>query len=99
MVVWEMGAILSRPQCVNSSPPSAAYMRQWIGSALVQIMACRLFGAKPLPELMLVYCQLDSWEQISVKFESDSIILFIQENAFEMVVCQNGGHFVQGEMS
>ena len=29
-------------------PPSATYMRQWIGSALVQIMACRLFGAKPL---------------------------------------------------
>ena len=23
-------------------------MRQWIGSALVQIIACRLFGAKPL---------------------------------------------------
>ena len=43
----------------NSSPPSAAYMRQWIRT-LVQIMACRLFGAKPLPEPMLVYCQLDS---------------------------------------
>ena len=26
--------------------PSAAYMRQWIGSALAQIMACRLLGAK-----------------------------------------------------
>ena len=34
-------------------------------------MACRLFGAKPLPEPMLAYCQLDSWEQISVKFESE----------------------------
>ena len=32
-------------------------------------MACRLLGAKPLPELMLVHCQLDSWEQISVKIE------------------------------
>ena len=32
----------------NSSPPSAPYMRQWIRSALVQIMTCRLFGAKPL---------------------------------------------------
>ena len=32
-------------------------------------MACRLFGAKPLPEPMLAYCELDSWEQISVKFE------------------------------
>ena len=33
---------------INSCLPSAAYMRHWIGSALVQIMACRLFGAKPL---------------------------------------------------
>ena len=41
------------------SPPSAAYMRQWIGPALVQIMACRLFGAKPLSKPMLDYCQLD----------------------------------------
>ena len=47
---------------INSSPPSAAYimyMRQRIGSALVQIMACRLFGAKPLSKPMLRYCQLD----------------------------------------
>ena len=28
---------------INSFPPSATYMRQWIGSALIQIMACRLF--------------------------------------------------------
>ena len=55
---------------LNSYPPSA-YMRQWIGSALVQIMAWRLVGAKPLPEPMLAYCQLDSWEQISVKFEPE----------------------------
>ena len=35
---------------------------------LVQIMACRLFSAKPLSKPMLRYCQLDSKEQISVKF-------------------------------
>ena len=35
-------------QMLNSSLPSVAYMRQWIGSALFQIMACRLFSAKPL---------------------------------------------------
>ena len=46
-------------------------MRQWTGSALVQAMAWRLFGANPLPEIMMVYCQLDSWEQISVKFKSE----------------------------
>ena len=26
-------------------------------------------------------------------------IIFFQENAFEIVVCQNDDHFVQGEMS
>ena len=39
-------------------PRSAAYMRHWIGSALVQIMVCRLFGAKTLSKPMLDYCQL-----------------------------------------
>ena len=46
-------------QRVNSSTPSAIYVHQWTGSALVQKMACRLFSAKPLPEPMLTYCQLD----------------------------------------
>ena len=62
---------LRQYQCVNSSPPSAAYMRQWTGPSSVQVMACRLFGAKPLPEPMMAYCQLDSWEQSSAKFESE----------------------------
>ena len=30
---------------------------------------CRLLDAKPLPEAMLTYCQLDSWNQISAKIE------------------------------
>ena len=50
--------------------PSAAHMCQWTGPALVHVMACSLFRAKPLPEPMLAYCQLDAWEQISVKIES-----------------------------
>ena len=49
---------------INSSPPSAIYMRQWIGSALVQIMACRLFGAKPLSKQMQGYYQFDPKEQV-----------------------------------
>ena len=44
---------------VSSSPPSAAYMPQWIGLALVLIMACRLFDTKPLSKPLLGYCQLD----------------------------------------
>ena len=58
-------------QIIYLSPPSAVYMRQWSGSALVQVMACRLNGAKPLPEPMLTCCPLDSWKQTSVKFESE----------------------------
>ena len=46
-------------------------MRQLTGSALIKVIACRLFGAKPLPEPMLTYSQLDSLEQILVKFESE----------------------------
>ena len=36
--------------------------------SLVQIMARRLDGAKPLSEPMLEYCYLDPWEQTSIKF-------------------------------
>ena len=53
---------------LNSAPPSAVYMRQWIGSVLVHITACCLFGAKPLPKPVLGYCQLDPYEQTSVNF-------------------------------
>ena len=52
----------------NSSPPSAAYMRPWTGSALIQV-ACHLSRTKPLPEPMLTYCQLDPYEQTAGKFE------------------------------
>ena len=39
-----------------------------MGSALVQIMACRLGGTKPLSKPMLAYFRLDPWEQTSVNF-------------------------------
>ena len=48
---------------LNSFHPSAVYMRWWTGWAFIQVMACRLFGAKPLPEPMFTYCQLDPYEQ------------------------------------
>ena len=55
---------------INSSPPSASYMCQWTGSSLVQVMAGRLIGAKPLSKPILGYCQLDPLQQISIKFDS-----------------------------
>ena len=41
-------------------PHICTYMWQWIGWALVQIMACRLSGAKPLSKPMMGYRQLDA---------------------------------------
>ena len=59
----------------NSSPPSAAYMRQWIGSALVQIMACRLYGAKPsLSKPMLGYWNLDLINKLQWNFNQNTNI-------------------------
>ena len=55
------------PDLVILFPPSAVYMRRWIGSALIRVMVSRLFGAKPLPEPVLTYNQLDPWERTSVK--------------------------------
>ena len=76
--------VKSKP-VIYSSSLSVACMPQWIGSALVQVMACRLFGAKPLLEPTLIYGKLDPWDQTSVKFE---LKLFNNENVFKNVVCE-----------
>ena len=44
---------------LNSLLPGDTIYHQGTGSSLVQIIACCLFGAKPLPEQMLTYNQLD----------------------------------------
>ena len=61
-------------------------------------MACRLFGAKPLPEPILPYCQPDRWEQTSVTFKSKYKKFHSWKWTWKCQV-RNGGHFVHGEMS
>ena len=53
---------------VNTLWSSDVYRQQYNIPTLFQIMACRLFDAKPLSEPMLPYCQLDPKEHISIKF-------------------------------
>ena len=65
MLIVEVGDKRGR---ISLNSPSVAYLRRWTGSALVQILACRLDGAKPLSEPMLTYWQLDRKEHISMKF-------------------------------
>ena len=82
---------------IDLSPPSAACMRQWMGSALVQIMACRLFGAKPSPEPMLAYCRLDSrnklqWIWIEIlSFPFKKMYLKVSSARMAAILSRGGG--------
>ena len=78
---------------INSLRSSYAYMRQQIKPLLVQIMACRLFGAKSFSEPMLEYCRLDPLEQISVKYLLKYIHFHSNKYIWKCRL-QNGGHFV-----
>ena len=71
--------------CINSSPPSAAHMRQWNGSALVQIMACHLFA----PSHYLNKCWVIVYWTLRNKLQwnfNQNTKLFINENASENIV-------------
>ena len=57
-------------------------------------MAWRLFDAKPLTKPVLTYCQLDPWEQTSVKFES-KYKTFHSRKCIWKDHLRNGGHFVK----
>ena len=57
---------------VNSSPPSATHLRQWIGAVLVWIMACRLFDTKPLSKPMPVVVKLNLWSKLQWNFKQNT---------------------------
>ena len=85
------------PSSVNSLRQSEAYMHWSPRSSLVQIMACRLFGAKPLSKPMLGYCQLYPQEQTSVKF-LPQLIHFHSWKCIWKCRLQNDSHFVSASM-
>ena len=85
--IWNIKGLLRFT--FDAISPSAAYMRQWIGSALVQIMACRLFGTKPLSKPVLGYYRMDPYEHTSVKFESNTK-LFIHEKQLKTSSFERG---------
>ena len=88
--------LVTLTRLVNRSPTSAAFMPQWNGSALVQIMACRLFGAKPLSKPTQGYSQLDPCEQWNFN-QNTSFFIHGNGNASEWKYHPlNGGHFVRG---
>ena len=58
------------------------YMCQWNGSALVQLMACHIFGAKPLHELYWIIVSTTLMNKLDWHLNQNTK-LFIDENAFE----------------
>ena len=68
--MFNLSVFLGGPIVDNKSPPNDAFKHQRTGSSLVQVMAWYLFGAKPLPEPMLIYGKLGTKGQTSVKFVS-----------------------------
>ena len=62
-------------------------MHQQTRPPLVQIMACHLFGAKPLSEPMLDYFQWTLANIFQWNYNQNKILL-IQENAFENVIAK-----------
>ena len=76
----------------NSSPPSASYMLQWTGSALVQIMACHLFSIEPFSwSHYLNQCWLIVNWTLRNKLQwnlNRNTKLFTHKNASENDVCE-----------
>ena len=77
-IKFEMSEISTVKGLLNESFPSATYMCQWTGSVLLQVMACRLFGAKPLPEPIMTYSQMDplgiNFREIKIKTQNFSFM-------------------------
>ena len=60
-------------------------------------MACGLYGDNPLSEPVMVHSQSDPKEHIHWNFTWNSKV-YIQEHAYENVVCKSGGHLVSASM-
>ena len=72
---------------INSSPPGAAHMCQWICWTLVQIMACRLFSANHYLNQHWVIVNWTPRNKLKRNLHQNTK-LFIHENAFENTVCE-----------
>ena len=70
------------------------YICQWTGSKLVQVMACCLFGPKPLPESMLTLLTEPWGTNFSKIFQE----IFSWKRHLKMLVSQNVGHLVDALM-
>ena len=59
---------------IISSPPSAAFVRQWIGSALVKVMACRQAITWTNVSLLLIGPLVTNFTEIRNEIQNDSLM-------------------------
>ena len=83
---------------LKSSAPSAAYVRQWMRSALVETRACRLFGAKPLSKPCWVIVNWTLRNKLQWNLNQNDKTFHSRKCIWKFRL-SNGGHFVQGKKS
>ena len=71
---------------LNSSPPSAAFMRQWTGSSLVKVMACRYLAPSHNLNQWWIIVNWTPRNKFQWNFNQNTH-LFIHDNASENIVC------------
>ena len=89
-IIWSMSwNIMAPPVLTHCGLATLWWLWSW--SALVQLLTSHLFSAKPIPESMLTYCQLDPQEQTSMTF-STNLRTFHSRKCIWKCRLQIGGH-------
>ena len=78
---------------LTQPPPSAAYMRWWSRNGLSPVRRQAITWTNA--DLLSIGPLGTNFSEIRIQ----NTKLFMNENVFENVVCQNGGQFLQGDMS
>ena len=89
------GYLLPREIHVNSLRPSDAYIHQQTQSPPVQIMVCRLFAPSHYPNQCGYIVNWTNGNKLQWNFNGN-LYIFIQENAFETVVCEEAAILSRG---
>ena len=88
-----IGPEVDGPWCsINSWRPRDAYKSHQIRPSLLQIMACHVFGARPLSEPMLDYCQSVPWKHISLKSESNYSNFLLRKSIYSILLSKGHNH-------
>ena len=86
-IVCKVMAILTRPQCLNSSTPSDdAYMRQRTRPSLFHIMICHLIDAKIIMWASAGFLSIRLWE-IYCRYSEENNNVLLPQLPFSTIQC------------